>query len=728
MMTKIKYEIEIWIAVCVIGAFVCTSCSGGGGGGGGGGGNGGGNHTHNTPPHNNAPALVFGWANTVITFHINPSDTDTPAQTLTCEVVSNSCPGGALNDCVWSWTPSEAQAPTSCEVVTRVFDGKDYSSEVATKVKVYGDADINTCYILDADFLVPGNSVSLTQPQDGECTYFYRPGMSLTDSKNSVDMGMNWTIDASRLIATLKVTNKTGNTLQRVWLTTHAVMGGSDEIYPASDGYIGDGVYYFLRNLDPGESVSVEVAYDITPGAVFFRSILDVVTVADRIGFDYITANNTEEVWSAPKDGGTDFPVYQPEPGIYAIYPTFSQDGGWTAFTWGTPPEAEVWIARMDGGGGFPLTCYGGTAFTVPGDFTPDGKKLVVRHGEDYMGGDIHNYLLDIAAAMADCSDRAAMAQLSTSYSGKNEILASAAPDGSFILYGRLEMDPAFNRVEPPYPCLDPATSCKNTPNPTCCPNWTFGSEATYGVTKLYLLPTDPVSGLATGPEKLFWDGDALISGLEFVTPDSSGVVLKAGGCLKYKYYCNTSTCQWYINCKGISPPYGLYTMRIDYINGTAAFHVGSTLKAGTGTIGTIVYESGTSTSGSLWVGNIVNSIGYDGANLTENPVGGSAKQYGSMAFTNGLFKLQIPSDWSVLPYTYNDTSKYTQYYGFVTLLDPFPDNPFWCWQSDRVVFRDSANNVSDCKPTNCASDRNLLVDLSGNIYSPKCTQAVGGP
>jgi len=733
-MIKIKYKIEIWIAVCVIGAFICSSCSGGGGGGGGGG-NGGGNHRHNTPPRNNAPSLVFGWANTPITFRVNPSDTDTPAQTLTCEVVGNSCPGGALDDCVWSWTPSEAQAPTSCEVVTRVYDGKNYSSEVTTRVKVYGDADINTCYILDADFQVPGNSVTLTQPKDGECTYFYRQEMSLTDSKSFVDVGMDWRIDGSRFIATLKVTNNNSpDVMQRVWLTTHALMGGSDEIYPASDGYIGDGVYYFLRNLDPGESVSVEVAYDITPGAVFFRSILDVVTVADRIGFDYVTADNTEEIWSAPKDGGTEFPVFQEEPGIYAIYPTFSQDGGWVAFTWGMPPEAEVWIARMDGGGGFPLTCYGGTEFTVPGDFTPDAKKLIVRHGEDYSGGDIHNYLLDIAAAMDGCSNKTAMTQMTPSLPGKNEILASAAPDGTFIVYGRLELE----NVEPPYPCLDPPLCTK--PPGICCPAWAFGSETKYGVTRLYLRRTDPATGLATGEEKLFWGEDALMTGLAYVTPDSRGAIFQvANGCSHWKYFCNPSTCQWYMGCT-----FALQTKRIDYDSGTAAFHVGATLKAGTSTA-IIKYISGTTVAGSLWVENISGGGFVRDAVLSDNdpvspghavlyapPIPGIVPvQYENpVKYTDGLYKLQIPSDWSTLPYSYRaNTSMYTQYYGFITRSDPLAESPFWCWQSsDRVVFKNSGNNVSDCYSTNCANDRRLLVDLPYYIYSPKCTQAVGDP
>jgi len=94
----------------------------------------------NVAPVDHAPASTTGNELTAISFAVSPTDVDIPLQTLTCEVVSNACPGGPgagpLAGCVWSWTPTEAQGPTACAVVTRAYDGVAYSSNVTTTVNV----------------------------------------------------------------------------------------------------------------------------------------------------------------------------------------------------------------------------------------------------------------------------------------------------------------------------------------------------------------------------------------------------------------------------------------------------------------------------------------------------------------------------------------------------------------------------------------------------------------
>jgi len=90
----------------------------------------------NKAPLNNAPANVAGDELTLITFNINPTDPDIPAQALTCSIQTNNCPGGALNGCTFEWTPTEAQGPDAgCDVITRVSDGT-LTNDATTTVTV----------------------------------------------------------------------------------------------------------------------------------------------------------------------------------------------------------------------------------------------------------------------------------------------------------------------------------------------------------------------------------------------------------------------------------------------------------------------------------------------------------------------------------------------------------------------------------------------------------------
>jgi len=480
--------------------------------------------------------------------------------------------------------------------------------------------------------------VNVTPPSETGESYFGRAGVTLDSETHNVRVESTSANQAGeKLEITLEVTNENSAVLQRVWLIVKSLDENVVVDSSSADGYIGDGIYYFLGNIGTGSSATATVVFDVPSQATSFAVVSDVVSVRDRIVFQFIPGGNSE-VWTVDMDGGDLFRVVEIESPDFSFVPVYSPDGGWIAFAWGHPNYADIGLVRADGKDAIRLTCF--DDYSYPGGFTPDGKKLFILHYEETLGtADI--YLLDIAMAKEDCSSNASLTPMTVSTSEPVfESLPLAAPDGSFIVFGRKP----YKYAEPPYPLGDP--------NPTCCPGWAHGSELKYLSFDLYLMPTDPVTGLPTGPEVLFWE-DSLLWGIPTIAPDSRGVIVKAGGCANYRYYCNAS-CQWYLDCEAWVPP------------ADAAYP-------------------------------------------------GKA----------GLHRLEIPSNWSSLPYNYADNPGSHTYFPGMENSD---FNPYWGWQSDRVVFTDSDDNISDCDPFNCAVDRRLLNDAPGQKVGPKFTPAVVDP
>ena len=116
----------------------------------------------NKAPVNNASANTAGDELELISFNINPSDPDIPTQALTCSITVNNCPDGALNGCVFEWTPTEAEGPDAgCDVTTRVSDGV-LTDDVITTITVN---EVNT-----APTVVVGCPANVNEDAATACT------------------------------------------------------------------------------------------------------------------------------------------------------------------------------------------------------------------------------------------------------------------------------------------------------------------------------------------------------------------------------------------------------------------------------------------------------------------------------------------------------------------------------------------------------------------------------
>jgi len=546
----------------------------------------------------------------------------------------------------------------------------NYHSYPLTVSGTGGAEGCPTGFLLDVSLQGAVFQTSITLPLEVGDSCFKQAGMSLDSETNKAQVEVDSVNPlGNRLEIVLKVTNVSAQLLRRVWLVVKSQDADVVADSSIADGYIGEGIYFFLKNLDPGEIQMVTIGFDISLLVDSFDAVLDVVSVRDRIVFQYFTGS-TSEIWTADTDGLDQFHAVDVVSPDYAWAQSYSSDGGWIAFGWGLPVVSDIGLARADGNGAIRLTCFG-QGYALPGGFTPDGKKLYIRRYDESLGtADV--YLLDIAQARSDCSSNASLTPL-TGLDGTNESVPSVAPDGSFILFSRRVPWTA----EPPYQSGDPNLSTCNIA-PFKCPDWVFGSEMEYNVMYQYLMPTDPVTGLPTGPETIYWE-NSLIVGAPSITPDSNGVVLKSGGgcTLGYKYWCHPDTCQW---------------TSID-----TAGHP----------------QCVSSVTGVDWV-------------------------------ESGLYRLDIPGDWSALPYDYAyNAPDYTLYPGLVVWDPPPPAweltydfyTPNWCWEqnpttgNNRVVYADKDGNLSDCGPPSCDTDKRLLInDNSGNIATPKCAPAVADP
>jgi len=580
---------------------------------------------------------------------------------------------------------------------------------------------------------------------------FQKKGVGLTSVLDNISFNTrSVNVDGAEVTIEIDVTNNGPDKMYRVWVVFKPIDATVSIDKTNTDGEIGGGVFYFLRNILPGETKTVTVVFN-APVASVFKSLLEVFSVDDRIVFQYYN-DPIYRLWSVNMDGGDAFAMTGEDFPDYIFAPVYAPDGEYVAFAWDSPIKSDVGLVRTDGEGVWRLTCAT-SGYAAPLNFTYEGKNLYISYFDETLGtNDI--YLLDVEQAKQGCLTEAEFIPITASPTLLlSETAALHSHDGSFMLYARSE----DNYIEAPYEVGDP--------NDTCCPDWVFGSEGTYRGGNYYAVTTDPQTGLPNGPEFVFWT-DLLGIGTPVLAPGSDGVLLKAGGCSKRKYVCwrkyyYTDTA---VICDGRTYKYKVRA--VDDVNGvTGALSneiSASCLLTSTGEVTIKYYDSAddpVSVSASAaskactslpkpggltftaeanairleW--NNINVpadctlsryiVARDGTFLDDFPADTNylcAWLPGCFArLTEGLYELHLPSDWSSMPLNYYDNPEaYTYYPGFDG------SNPSWSMCTDRVIFTDGNNDVADCDPYNCDTDSRVLVDWTWLKVGARCTHPVG--
>jgi len=581
----------------------------------------------------------------------------------------------------------------------------------------------------------------INPPPFSGVSYFDTGAVTLESVNDSVTLEViSVDVVGNEVRVTFRVTNDGDDFLERIWLIAQSQTDGVSVISDSADGFIGGGNYYFLQNLGIGETggdITVEL---YNPGSLSEISVrLDVVSVGDRIVFQYYVPGGAAEIWSASSNGNEAASVVKSDENCSS--PVLSPDGGWIAFAWGHPSSYDVGLARADGGGAVRLTCFT-EGYLLPGGFTRDAKKIYVRYQNPVLGtADV--YLLDIAAALDDCSSDASLTPLTTG-DGASEALPESFPDGNYVMYGRR----VYEKISPPYPQGDP------NPYPGSCPDWAYGSESDFLKFNLYLKPTDPVTGLDTGPEIFFWE-QTLAQGRASVAADSKGVLLKAGGCLEYKYDCKCNyihSPDQYLTCDGTT--FHEYRVSTLYASGSesALSPPSSLVSCGDG--GSTKPHDSPQPGGPTVVGTNVNvKLSWTAENSPPSTVTGYKiymdgnhidtvpncrwEAVCGVSYPVRLFRLEVPPDPASepLPYRYRDPAvnhgdEFKTYTGFDNYYDPYQ-----CGRTGRVVFTDLDHDVGDCEcawgasaPPGACEDHRVLVDMNGVKTDVRCTQAVHDP
>ena len=104
----------------------------------------------------------------------------------------------------------------------------------------------------------------------------------------------------------------------------------------------------------------------------------------DRVAFTY-----AGDIWTAPATGGTATRITA-HPGM-EVFPHFSPDGKWIAFTGQYDGDEQVYVVPSTGGEPKQLTWYPARGPLTPRwgwdnqvyGWTPDGKSVVFRSGRD---------------------------------------------------------------------------------------------------------------------------------------------------------------------------------------------------------------------------------------------------------------------------------------------------------------------------------------------------------
>ncbi len=597
----------------------------------------------------------------------------------------------------------------------------------------------------------------LNPPPFSGRSFFDTPAVTLESVNERVTLEVvSVNVVGNEVHVTFRVTNDGNETIERVWLIAQSQTGGVSVMPSSADGYIGEGNYYFLQNLGVDEtSGDITVMLDNAYGAGEITVWLDVVSVGDRIVFQYIIPGGSSETWSSSVDGSETAAVVST--GDYSFSPITSPDGGWIAFSWGHPSEADIGLARADGGGAVRLTCFP-EGYLLPGGFTKDGKKIYVRYVDPALGAaDV--YLLDILTALQDCSSDASLTPLTTG-DDRSESLPVSFPDGRHVLYGR-RVD---EEVPPPYP--------KGDPNPYAgsCPDWVHGTEGKILKFNLYLKPTDPATGTSTGNEMTFWDQTLAQGGIS-VAPDSKGVLFKGGGCLIYSYHCRCNYTDESVDCDGQT----VYEYRVSAVDADGESDLSSPATVTCGRVQSkpspVSSKVSSSNDGEKTVRNregifsfkpnkpaaptatgtdINVRLSWPAVESTSNVVDHYKvyrdglvidtvpscqwKVVCDRSFPTRLFRLEAPSDpaSAPLPYEYLDPGvkqgdEFKTYVNFKDYYDPWK-----CGQTGRVVFTSFKHHVGDADctwgdsaPPGVCDDHRILIDMKGIKTDAHCTPAV---
>lgn len=387
-------------------------------------------------------------------------------------------------------------------------------------------------------------------PIEGSVPSVAHPGVFLIFRDHEIVLSIGKiTISGNEISVEVTIRNNLGAPFPRTWVVIHSPDSGVTLNTLKADGLIDNGVFYYLGGLEAGEEKSVTIHFTLPASEIsLFSFLLDVAEVHDRIAFVSTQANQPSEIYSMNYNGSDLFRVTYHNGELTPSLPRWSPNGGWIAYTGilGSSPE-QVWLARADGRGTIQLTCYENA--TVAGDFTRDGKKIYVRH-IDSSTPDANIYLLDIAKAIADCSDTSALTPLTVDFPG-SENVPILSKEGDKLVYIKREYKavtppPLCNQLcgNPPVPCFGtpPKPCCGDPPEP-CCGNpptpWTDKYVQNFN---LYYLPVSPQTGERVGDEVKYWDETLFNMGDITFSSDCTKVVANAGGCAQWEACCPGQT------------------------------------------------------------------------------------------------------------------------------------------------------------------------------------------
>lgn len=410
-------------------------------------------------------------------------------------------------------------------------------------------------------------SSQVVPPIEGSVPGVAHPGIFLIFRDHDINLSVeNITINGNELSVSVKIRNNLGVSFPRTWVIVHSPDNGVKLEPSKADGFIDEGVFYYLGGLDYSEEKSTTIYFTLPAELITqFSFLLDVGEVHDRLVFvstQAAGAGRTTEIYSMNYNGSDLFRVTNHNGDVIPSLPRWSPNGGWIAYTGKRSGEPEqVWLARADGKGSVQLTCYENT--TVAGDFTRNGKKIYVRH-IDSVTPEANLYLLDISKELTDCSDTSALTPLTVDFPG-SENVPILSKDGDKLVYIKREYSrpvtppPPCDQIcgNPPEPCFgNPPMPCCGDPPEPCCGSpptpWTDKYVQNYN---LYYLPVSPETGERIGNEVKYWEESLFTRGDITFSADCTKVVANAGGCAEWQgccpgqTYCSAAGSPWGYKC-----------------------------------------------------------------------------------------------------------------------------------------------------------------------------------
>jgi tricorn protease len=176
--------------------------------------------------------------------------------------------------------------------------------------------------------------------------------------------------------------------------------------------------------------VALSILLTALPAAAQTRLLRFPDIHGDRVAFSY-----AGDIWTAPAAGGTATRLTA-HPG-QELFPRFSPDGGWIAFTGQYDGDEQVYVVPAAGGVPRQLTWYPATGPLPPRwgydhqvyDWTPDGKGVLFRSFR--YGALLRTHLFTVSV------DGGLPVQLPMRRSGGGDL----SPDGSKVVYSPLSRD-----------------------------------------------------------------------------------------------------------------------------------------------------------------------------------------------------------------------------------------------------------------------------------------------